>query len=282
MEGKNCPVFKCMAPDCASFLQETPKDANGCPLCPRCRPIGGVAAAAISVPIKDLTSKPPCPVVDCIPPSCPSWQQQTPTDANGCPLCPTCTGGNWDLTDRFPCPMVRCVPPNCPLSQQETPKTEQGCPLCPKCKGVVGINPVLTAGASLSVQGAALDLTGVVCPLLSCPELNCPLFLQEKTTGANGCPGCPRCRQITAKAGGKLLAGKAKGLTAGLNACAVILCLPNHSCVDGKCVPIDRPSCALINCGPDKKCVNGFCIPINIVAGPALEIGPPPVQIRMP
>lgn len=251
-----CPVFKCAAPNCPPLQQETPKDAQGCSQCPRCRSITAVSSAItpfnFELPLK--ANLPNCPVVKCSAPNCPISQQETPKTEQGCSLCPICKGG---------------VIPSIP--------------------------PVLSAGSatgSAAVLGASLDFTAAICPLLSCITPNCPLIQQEKTTGANGCAGCPRCRAITGKAGklGKCtrelkqcpdgsMVGRVtpscefspcpapNTLSGGAASCATILCLTGTTCVNGQCIPSSGSSCAAVLCAAGQTCQNGICVIATLSGG---------------
>lgn len=181
-----------------------------------------------------------------------------PPNCNGGPV--AAFEGPSAFASPWKCPMLRikCPELNCPTFMQETPMDDRGCPRgCASCRSTFSAAAVGSSALDLP----KLDFTAPVCPKLACVQLNCPPFLQEQTTLANGCPGCPRCRLITVEG---QLGGVQLGATdrvSPVDACALIRCLPGYQCVDGGCKPMNNPDpCALVRCRAGTSCVNGRCL----------------------
>jgi len=196
-----CAMVKCH-PNAVSF---TPRDENGCPLCPKCI-------------VK-------CPMVKCQAPNCTADQVLfTPvnkkTGCRGCPICQKkgttracpppppcayrrCAAGEVMVTPKNEqgcivgcgqcqkpvCPMYKCMLPKCKEDEKLfTPKNENGCSLCPKCTKKEDETPVVVPADKND------RLTSKCMPPPCAMQRNCKRT-EPTTMMQNGikCPGCPRC-----------------------------------------------------------------------------------------
>lgn len=169
--------------------------------------VGGVCRIGLTRPPCGNNCRPPiCPLIFC------SGPQTTPTDHNGCPLCPICGVGNggFCLTDA-----------NCPAGQECA-----GSGLLRRCRPRISrtcrpwllssstTDVALSADSSDSLSDSSLSASAsllypggwnrcpsgqvcingecVPCPIVDCIPPPCPFSLIPQTL-SNGCPGCPRC-----------------------------------------------------------------------------------------